>query len=50
MKGITVFKLFIWGSIPSDIRSGILFNGDASADIRIYVLSKMDFSDIKLIN
>ena len=31
-KGITVFKFFIWGGISSDIRSEILFYGDASAE------------------
>ena len=30
--GITVFKFFIWGGISSDIRSEILFYGDASAE------------------
>ena len=30
--GITVVKFFIWGCISSDIRSEILFYGDASAD------------------
>ena len=29
---ITVFKIFIWGGISSDIRSEILFYGDASAE------------------
>ena len=32
IKGITVFKIFIWGGISSDIRSEILFNGDASVE------------------
>ena len=31
-KGITVFKFFIWGGISSDIRSEILFYGDALAE------------------
>ena len=29
IKGITVFKIFIWGGISSDIRSEIKFYGDA---------------------
>ena len=31
-KGITVFKIFIWGGISSDIRSEIKFYGDARAE------------------
>ena len=27
--GITVFKIFIWGGIPSDIRSEMTFYGSA---------------------
>ena len=30
--GITVFKIFIWGGISSDIRSEIKFYGDARAE------------------
>ena len=29
IKGITVFKIFIWGGISSDIQSEIYFYGDA---------------------
>ena len=29
-KGITVFKIFIWGGISLDIRSEIWFYGDMS--------------------
>ena len=34
--GITIFKLFIWGGISSDIRSEITFygRGGISSDIR----------------
>ena len=32
--GITIFKFFIWGGISSDIRSEILFYGDADLNMR----------------
>ena len=32
IKGITVFKIFIWGGISSDIRSEIVFYSDARAE------------------
>ena len=28
-KGMTVFKIFIWGGISSDIRSEVQFYGEA---------------------
>ena len=32
IKGINVFKCFIWGGISSDILSEILFYGNASGE------------------
>ena len=34
--GITIFKIFIWGGISSDIRSEIAFDGSAPYEILEY--------------
>ena len=32
--GITIFKIFTWGGISTDICSGILFYGDTSGELQ----------------
>ena len=40
--GITIFKIFIWGGISSDIRSEISFTATRKSFVHSYPLSDME--------